>query len=91
MSDPSDPRADNEITGRIMDKAATANRRALFAALQAALGPIVDAEYGGYRGGGLQQVEEALELGAEAGSPEHLEHVARKCAEHAEDAGELDR
>lgn len=61
--------------GRIMDKAETADRRALFAALQAALGPIIDAEFGRYRGGGLRLVEEALDRGAEYGSPEHLAEV----------------
>jgi len=67
--------ADDNIVGRIMDKAAEADRRALFAALQAALGQIIDAEHGGYRGGGLESVERALDVGAEYGSPEHLSNI----------------
>ena len=63
---------DPEITGRIMDKAATATPRALFAALQAACVSLVDAEFGHCQPGGLERVEEALDLGAEYGSPEHL-------------------
>jgi len=63
---------DENIVGRIMDKAATADRRALFAALQAALGPIIDAKYGRVDEGGLERVEKALDLGAPYGSPEHL-------------------
>ena len=71
----SDPMTNDDIVGRIMDKAAEADRRALFAALQAALGQIIDAEYGGYRGGGLKGVERALDVGAGYGSPEHLSKI----------------
>ena len=63
---------DDEIVGRILDKAAAADRRALFAALQAALHGMIDGEHGHYRPGGIDRVERALDLGAEYGSPEHL-------------------
>jgi hypothetical protein len=67
---------DDAIVGRIMDKAATADRRALFAALQAALGPIIDGEHGHYRKGGLELVERALDVGAPYGSPEQAAAAA---------------
>jgi hypothetical protein len=66
---------DEMIVERIMDKAAQADRRALFAAVQAALGPIIDTEYGMYRGQGLERVERALDVGAEFGSPEQIAHI----------------
>lgn len=65
--------ADDNIVGRIMDKAATSDRRALFAGLQAALGEVIDLQHGGHRGGDpFVRIEKALDLGAEVGSPEHL-------------------
>ena len=63
---------DSNLIDRIMDKAAAADRRALFAAVQAAVGEIVDAHYGMPREHTLQAVEKALDLGAEYGSPEHI-------------------
>jgi hypothetical protein len=71
---------DHEIVGRIMDKAATANRRALFAALQAAITQITDARFGGFRSNPYLVVEEALDVGAEYGSPEQLAHAKAKWA-----------
>jgi len=74
--------ADDDVVGRIMDKAEKASRRALFAALQSALSEIIDLQYGGRRGGSpYSRIEEALDLGAEVGSPEHLAHLAAKHAE----------
>jgi len=84
MNDRTEPTDDDvDRVGRIMDKAATADRRALFAALQAAVGEIVDAHYrptGMPRYAPLSRVEEAIDLGAEVGSPEHLAHVRQKWA-----------
>jgi hypothetical protein len=68
--------SDEDIVGRIMDKAAMADRRALFAALQMALSEMIDLQFGGRRGSNpYVRVEEALDLGAEVGSPEHLAHI----------------
>ena len=57
-----------DMIGRIMDKAATADRRALFAGLQAAVAGITDV---GYRGKTMDQafgeVERRLDLGMEYG------------------------
>ena len=63
---------DTEIVSRIMDKAAESDRRGLFAGLQAALASVIDVEYGHYSGSGLEQIERALDVGAEYGSPEQL-------------------
>lgn len=76
-------------TGEVMDLAARSDRRALFAGLQAALGVIHEMTI--YRVDGdeheaaldemdlqLDRVIEALEVGAEVGSPEHLRHLDRK-------------
>jgi hypothetical protein len=64
--------------GDIMDRAASADRRALFAALQAALVVITDLCLRPKGDAPLDQhlgrVAAALDLGAEYGSPEHIEH-----------------
>jgi hypothetical protein len=67
---------DDEIVSRIMDKAATADRRALFAALQAAVHSLIDYRYGRITDeSGITAIEKALDLGAPYGSPEHIESL----------------
>lgn len=71
---------DDEIIGRIMDKAAKADRRALFAALQAAVGELIDTHHDPLGRRRPRQpfciVEQALDRGAPFGSPEHLAELA---------------
>lgn len=61
----------SESISRIIDKAAVGSRLALFAAVQAAVGSIVDESRPDvdYR---LARIEKALDIGAPYGSPEHL-------------------
>lgn len=68
----------DDIIGRIMDKAAKADRRALFAALQEALLQITDLQYGMTRRDPHEAIEEALDVGAEHGSPERLAYNQAK-------------
>jgi hypothetical protein len=65
--------SDEHIVSRIMDKAAIADRQALFAALQAAVAAIVDLQHRpDLSGAPFERVERALDVGAPYGSPEHL-------------------
>lgn len=72
------------IVSRVMAKAATAERRALFAGLQAAVVTITDMYYAVDRPHGpefdtfLERIEEALDVGGPYGSPEWEAHNARK-------------
>jgi hypothetical protein len=70
--------SEDDTVGRIMDKAAEADRQALFAALQAALLAMVDMQYRGVSdlGAPLARVEAALDLGAPYGSPKHLRSIS---------------
>lgn len=67
-----------EAIDRIMTRAGSADRRALRLALQAALAQVIDASNGGFRGDPYAAIEEALEVGAPYGSPEHLAHLEAK-------------
>lgn len=63
---------DDDPVGRIMDKAQGSDRQALFAALQAAVGVMIDAKYRGFPDDGFARVEKALDIGAPYGSPEQI-------------------
>jgi hypothetical protein len=64
---------DESLVGRVMDKAAVADRRALFAAVQAAVAACVDLSYRGTTfDDAMRRIERALDVGGPYGSREHL-------------------
>lgn len=68
-----------DLVGKIMDKAASADRRALFAAVQAAVGGMADMAHRSESfEDGLRRIDEALDVGAPYGSPEQLAYLERK-------------
>jgi len=72
---------DDNIISRIMGKAAVADRRALFAALQAAVAVIIDLHYQPQQDRDpFERVEAAIDLGAEFGSPEHIARAEGRTA-----------
>jgi hypothetical protein len=82
--------SDENVIGRIMDKAGEADRRALFAGLQAALVAMTDLYYSSGRPTSahapsldefMSRIEKALDVGAPYGSPEQIAEVASRSGE----------